>query len=78
MKGSASVNPLFESVEIKNMNPTVYSIDPLVAADNHRLYFTSNNMSIKWEHKSIINCFYSKRYGAILILCEDGRLYVYT
>ena len=67
MKGSSSVNPMFESLDIKN--PIIFSIEPLIATDNHRLYFKSGKTSIKWEHKSIINCSYTRKYGAILILC---------
>lgn len=57
MKGSASVNPMFEQLSI--MNPQIYSINPLIVTDLHRIYFKTSNTSAKWDYKSIINCAYS-------------------
>lgn len=76
MKGSASVNPMFEPMAINH--PTIFSINPLIAIDAHRLYFRSSNNSIRWDHKSIINCCYSAKYGALIILSEEGRLHIFT
>ena len=76
MKGTASVNPVFEDYGMNLSN--VYSVDPLIATDNHRLYFKSAQISVKWSHKSIISCCHSSKYGCILALSEEGRLHVFT
>jgi hypothetical protein len=57
MKGTASVNPIFEPYDITN--PHVFTIQPLLVSDAHRLYFKQKNNSTKWEHKSVINCCFS-------------------
>lgn len=76
MKGSASVNPVFTNFHIQY--PTVYCAKPLIATDHHNLYLGSAETSAKWEHKSIISCCYSAKYGALLALSESGRLHVFT
>lgn len=76
MKGTASVNPIFEPYDITN--PHVFTIQPLLVSDAHRLYFKQKNNSTKWEHKSVINCCFSQKYGAIIILSEEGRLHIFT
>lgn len=57
MKGSASVNPVFEPLSITNSQ--IYSINPLIATDSHRVYFKASSNSARWDYKSIINCAYS-------------------
>jgi|JI10StandDraft_1071094.scaffolds.fasta_scaffold08930_11 hypothetical protein len=46
MKGTASVNPLFETISISN--PHIFSINPLIVSDLHRLYFRTYQNSIRW------------------------------
>jgi hypothetical protein len=74
MKGNLYANPTFLRRNIKQ--PSVIMIRPLVAIDEHRLYF--NNISIKWEAKGIVNCTYSFHYKVLLVLADDFKVHVYN
>lgn len=79
MKGVASINPIFQPFNSIS-SPQVFSIDPFIVADtrHHSVYFRSENISLKIEPKIIINTCYSKKYGVVMLLTEDGRLRIYT
>ena len=79
MKGVASINPIFQPINSIS-HPYIFSIDPLIVADTRyqTVYFKSENISLKIDPKTIINTCYSRKYGTIMLLTEDGRLRVYT
>lgn len=74
MHGTVYANPTFIRKNIKQ--PTIISIHPLVAYDEHRLYF--NNTSVKWDFKDIVNCTFSNTYKVLLVLTDDYKIYVFT
>lgn len=74
MKGTLYANPTFIRKNIRH--PMLISIDPLVAYDEHRLFF--NGASIKWTFKDIVNCTYLHRYQVLLVLTDDYKVYVFT
>lgn len=74
MQGTVYANPTFIRKNIKQ--PTIISIHPLVAYDEHRLYF--NNTSVKWDFKDIVNCTFSNTYKVLLVLTDDYKIYVFT
>lgn len=79
MKGIASINPTFQPIDSIS-HPHILSIDPLIVASTryHAVYFKSERTCLKIEPKTIINGCYSKTYGVIMLLTEDGRLRIYT
>lgn len=74
MQGTIYANPTFIKKNIKQ--PTIISINPLVAYDEHRLYL--NNTCIKWDFKDIVNCTFSNIYKVLLVLTDDYKIYVFT
>lgn len=74
MKGTLYANPTFVRKPIRQ--PTLISIHPLVAYDEHRLYF--NQSSVKWEYKDIVNCTFLPSSKALLVLTDDYKIYVFT
>jgi len=52
MKGTLFANPTFVGRGVRQ--PTLISVKPLVAYDEHRLFF--NGISVKWQYKDIVNC----------------------
>lgn len=74
MQGPLYANPTFISKNIRL--PTLISIHPLVAYDEHRLFF--NNTSIKWEYKDIVNCTFIQSCKILLVLTDDYKIYVFT
>ena len=74
MKGTLYANPTFIRKNIRQ--PMLISISPLVAYDEHRLFF--NNLSMKWVYKDIVNCTYLENYQVLLVLTDDYKIYVFT
>ena len=74
MKGTFYANPTFVRLNIRQ--PTIISVHPLVVYDEKRLFF--NSLSIKWEHKDIVNCTYLHHYKVLLVLTDDYKIYVFT
>jgi hypothetical protein len=74
MKGTLYANPTFIKKGIHN--PKIILTKPLVAYNEHRLYF--NHISIKFDCEFIVNCTYSEEYKVLLILTDDYKIHVFT
>jgi WD40 repeat protein len=74
MKGTLFAKPTFVRKNIRQ--PTLISIRPLVAYDEHRLFF--GQTSIKWTYKDIVNCTFLPGSQVLLVLTDDYKIYVFT
>ena len=74
MKGELSVDPSFQSLNIKK--PSIHLRNPLVVSDPHKLFY--NGRSVEWSSRNVINCTYSKSLDVMMLLCSDWKIYVYN